>query len=106
MGVGGADGADVELFAPGQRHGCPVEFEAFDFDVGGGVGGVDGVGEEFGGAPGRGGVYRAVGAVEADHGVQVDDAPALEFGDFGVGEPGVIREVADGEPGGAGEATS
>jgi hypothetical protein len=59
--------------------------------------------EEFGGHPVRGGVGGSVGAVDADDGVEVDQAAALVFGDLGVGQPGDLRELALGQAGGGGE---
>ena len=53
-------------------------------------GGADGVGEEFGGGPGRRRGVAAVGAVEADHGVEVDGAALLVLGDLGEGDAGVV----------------
>src|SRR5690606_9444067 len=83
--TGGGDGPDVDLRAPGQRPGRHVRGGR-----GGdrhGTGGVpDGVGQELDGRPlGRGGRW-AVGTVEADDRVEVDDAPALVFGDLGEGD--------------------
>ena len=39
------------------------------------------------------------GAVEADDGVEVDDAATLVFGDLGVGDPELHGEGLAGEPG-------
>jgi hypothetical protein len=66
-------------------------------------GGGDAVLEEVRGDPCRGGVGGSVGAVDADHGVEVDQAAALVFGDLGVGQPGVVGELPHGEAGGVGE---
>jgi hypothetical protein len=54
---------------------------------------VDGVGEEFRSAPGRGFVVGSVRAVEADDGVHVDGRPFLVLGDAGEGQPGVLGEA-------------
>ena len=62
--------------------------------------------EEFGGCPVRGRVAGAVGSVEADDGVVVDDAAGLVFGDLGVGERGVLREPVAREAGGVCEVAA
>lgn len=73
--VGAPDGAYVELTAEGER--VLAAAEDWSGDAGGAGGGCDGVGEEFGGGPGRGRGGAAVGAVEADDGVEVDRAAPL-----------------------------
>lgn len=55
---------------------------------------LDGVGEEFGGGPGRGRGVAAGGAVDADDGVEVDGAALLVLGDLGEGDAGVVAESA------------
>ena len=44
--------------------------------------------------PGRWRVGGSVGAVEADDGVEVHEPAALVLGDLGVGQPGVLAELA------------
>ncbi len=66
-------------------------------DAGLGRGGLDGVGEEFGGGPGRGRGVAAGRAVEADDRMEVDGAALLVLGDLGEGDPGVFAEPALGE---------
>lgn len=90
--VGGADGADVELAAEGEGVSVSVDDRAVDADLGGGR--LDGVGEEFGGGPGRGWGVAAGGAVDADDGVEVDGAALLVLGDLGEGDAGVVAEAA------------
>lgn len=80
------------LAAEREGVGAAVEGRAVDSDLGGGR--LDGVGEEFGGGPGRGWGVAAVGAVEADDGVEVDGAALLVFGDLGEGDAGVVAEAA------------
>src|SRR5262249_2502893 len=54
-------------------------------------------------SPGRWGRGRPGESVEADDGVEVDNAAALVFGDLGVGDPDLGGEVLAGEPGVAGQ---
>jgi hypothetical protein len=54
-------------------------------------------------AQGRGGECVAVAAVEADDGVEVDDATGLVFGDLGEGQAGGAGELLAGEAGGGGQ---
>ena len=88
---GRRDRPDVELAAPGEGDGG-------DAPGGGslhpdGAGGLaDGVGQEAEGGPGRRGGRWPGGAVEADDGVEVDDAAPLVLGDLGVGEPSLGGE--------------
>jgi hypothetical protein len=98
--VGGPDGADVELAAEGEAVGAAVDDRAVDADPGGG--GADGVGEQFGGGPGRGRGVAAGGAVEADDGVEVDGAALLVLGDLGEGDAGVLAEAPLGQAGALG----
>lgn len=90
--VGGADGADVELAAEGEGVGASVDGRAVDSDLGCRC--LDGVGEEFGGGPGRGWGVAAGGAVDADNGVEVDGAALLVLGDLSEGDAGVVAEAA------------
>src|SRR5690606_7854250 len=90
------DGPDVELRAPAQ--------DAFRLTLVGGCGGrdrtsgvLDGPGEGVGGGPGRGRCGWSVRAVEADDGVEVDDAASLVFGDLGEGEGQVVAQVPEGQ---------
>ncbi|GAA3952647.1 hypothetical protein GCM10023085_38940 [Actinomadura viridis] len=48
----------------------------------------------------------AGGSVESDDGVEVDDAAPLVFGDFGEGDGEGVAELAEGEAGGFGDASS
>jgi hypothetical protein len=96
--AGGGDQADVELAAA--RQGAGRESRrggSRDADGAGGL--VDGGGEQGDGDPGGRGVGWPGGAVEADDGVEVDDAAALVFGDLGVGDPELRGEGLAGEPG-------
>lgn len=67
--VGGSDGTDVELAAEGESVGPVVDGRAVDPNLG--RGSADGVGQQFGGGPGRGRSLTATGAVEADDRVEV-----------------------------------
>lgn len=85
FGVGAECGdlAHVELFTPGEFAFPDRSRDDVDRDAGGG--GPDGVGEH-GDSGGRGrGLSAAVRAVEADHGVEVDQAALLVLGDLGEG---------------------
>ena len=55
-----------------------------DGDGGGGL--ADGVAQQRGGVPGRGRLVVLAGCVEADDGVEVDDAACLVFGDLDVAD--------------------
>ena len=90
--VGGADGADVELAAEGEGVGASVDDRTVHANLGRRC--LDGVGEEFGGGPGRGRGVAAGGAVDADDGVEVDCAALLVLGDLGEGDAGVLAEPA------------
>src|SRR5690606_7486666 len=69
-------------------------------------GGTNGVGEEFGGGPGRRRGGAAVGSVEAEDGVEVDGAAFLVLGDLGERHPGVASERALAESGPLGDLTA
>ncbi|MBD9700987.1 hypothetical protein IHE56_02545 [Streptomyces sp. ID01-12c] len=90
--VGGADGADVELAAEGEGVGASVDGRAVDADLGCRC--LNGVGEEFGGRPGRRRGVTTSGAVDADDGMKVDGAALLVLGDLGEGDAGVVAEAA------------
>ncbi|MCE0764386.1 hypothetical protein LWC35_15935 [Pseudonocardia kujensis] len=104
---GGGDLTKVELGAPPQAQRCPVG--PFDVEGGRGRGFLDGVAEALAVEAGRwrvGGPVRAVGAVEADGGVEVDEAAALVLGDLGVGQAGEPCEAASGDAEAGGEGTA
>lgn len=90
--VGGADRADVELTAEGEDVRASVDDRAVHADVS--SSGADGVGEQFGGDPGRRWGVAALGAVDADDRVEVDGAALLVLGDLGEGDAGVLAERA------------
>jgi hypothetical protein len=95
----GGDRPYVELAAP--RQGAGRESRrggSRDADGTGGL--IDGGGEQGNGDPGgRAGVGWPGEAVEADDGVEVDDAATLVFGDLGVGDPELYGQGLAGEPG-------
>ena len=79
----GLDGPDVELGAPAEgAGGLVLGGRDGDRRVGVRGGGADGIGEEVDGGPGRRRGVGSVGAVEADHGVEVQGAALLELGDL------------------------
>ena len=88
----GGDGPQVELGAPAEYERCPVG--SVRGERAARAASVIGVAQRVGVEPGRWGVGGSVGAVEADDGVEVDQAAALVLGDLGVGQPGVVGEVA------------
>ena len=67
------------------------------------VRGADRLVEQLGGAPGRGRVARAVGSVDADDGVQVDQSASLELSDPHERHPGMLGQAADPDAGRGGE---
>lgn len=81
VGGGGGYLAYVDLVAPGQFAVSDGVGDDGEADAGGG--GRDRFGEEGGGCPGGRAFGVAVGAVEADDRVEVDDAAFLVFGDLG-----------------------
>ncbi|GHJ29715.1 hypothetical protein TPA0910_41480 [Streptomyces hygroscopicus subsp. sporocinereus] len=81
----GRDLAYVELFAPGE-FAFPDRVRR-DRDVDPCGGGAYGVGEHGDGGVRRRGLAAAVGAVEWDDGVEVDQATLLVLGDLGEGDP-------------------
>ncbi|GAA3060790.1 hypothetical protein GCM10020254_00740 [Streptomyces goshikiensis] len=97
----GAEGGDlpyVELLAPGEfAFPDRVRHDGYT-DAGGSS--PDGIGEQGDGGGRRRGLGAAVRAVEPDHGVEVDQAALLVFGDLGEGDP------QDGAGGLLGEAES
>lgn len=99
--VGRADGADVELTAEGEGMGAAVDDRAVH--ASGGGGGPDGVGQQLGGGPGGRRGVAALGAVDADDGVEVDGPALLVLGDLGEGHPGVLVEGPLGEAGALGD---
>ena len=112
------DGLGVERLAgagqivsrrSGRRVGLRAEAEhhhlvaVLDGDSGGGGGLVDGVAQQVGGVDGGRGLVVLAGSVQADHGVEVDDAARLVLGhldepDADLGEQGLL-----GDPGQAGQ---
>ncbi len=99
---GGRDRPGVVFAAPGQRPGGDSRRGGRD-DVDGAGGLVDGGGKQAEGGPGGRGRGRPGRAVEADDGVEVDDAAALVFGDLGVGDPDLRGKRLVGKPGLAGQ---
>ena len=63
----------------------------------------DGVAQDGGGVPGRGQGVAVAGGVEADHGVEVDDAACLVFGDLDVADAQVGAQPLAGDPGEPGQ---
>jgi hypothetical protein len=94
----GGDRADVELAAP-RQDAARESRRGGSRDADGAGGLIDGGGEQSDGDPGGRGVGWPGGAVEADDGVEVDDAATLVFGDLGVGDPELRGEGLAGEPG-------
>ncbi len=69
---------------------------------GDGLDGVaDSVAEQVGREPGRRRLVVVAGRVEADDGVEVDDAAVLVFGDLDVPNAGEVAEISDTKPGAA-----
>jgi hypothetical protein len=58
------------------------------------------------GRPYRRCAVRPVGAVEANHGVEVDDAPTLVLGELGEGDPELFAQPAQRQSGELGEAST
>jgi hypothetical protein len=72
-------------------------------DAGSRGGRLNGVSEQFSGGPGRRRGGASVRTVDADHGVEVDQAAPLVLGDLGEGDAGVRLEGPLGEPGPLGD---
>ena len=96
------DDPGVGLRAEAERHGLAVVVDG-EADGGGGL--ADGVAQQRGGVAGRRGLVVLAGRVEADDGVEVDDAACLVFGDLDepdaelgaqgfLGDPGQPGQVA------------
>src|SRR5690606_22343787 len=100
-GGGRGDGAHVDLFTPAQRVAGAVR--AVDGDERGRGRRLNGCLQYVAGGPGWGGVGGAVGAVEADHGVEVHEPASLVLGDLAVRQPRVVGEIAHPDPGRIGE---
>jgi len=99
---GRRDRSDVELTAPGEGpRGETRGGGSPHLDGAGGL--ADGVGQQAQGGPGGRRGRRPGGAVEADDGVEVDDAAPLVLGDLGVGETSLGGERLAGQPGAAGQ---
>ena len=63
-----------------ERDGAGCAVVGGDADGGGGL--VDGVAQQVGGVPDGRGLVVLAGGVQADHGVEVDDAACLVLGDL------------------------
>ncbi len=88
---GRGDFAEVQLRSPAEHQRCPVGSVCRE---GRGPGGRRDSCAECGEVErGRWRVSGSIGPVEADDGVEVHQPAALVFGDFGVGQPGVIPEL-------------
>ena len=88
-----ADEPGVGLRAEAEPDGLVL---VLDDDSGGGGGLADGVAQQVGGDAGGRGLVVLAGGVQADDGVEVDDAACLVFGDLDEPDPGQGAERLSG----------
>src|SRR6266542_2691574 len=102
VAAAGPDGPGVYLVTEPQHHDGLVLGEA-DRPAGSGGGAGDRPGQQSGGIPGGRRLVVLSCGVEADDGVDVDDAACLVFGDLDVADREQVAELPLGEPGEAGQ---
>ena len=99
--MAGPDDPGVGLRAEAEHHGLVL---VLDGQRGGSGGQADGVAQQVSGVGGGRGLVALAGCVEADDGVEVDDAACLVFGDLDEPDAELAAQHLLGDPGQPGQA--